>query len=1561
MRQLGAASGAGFPAITTTKHPNKHPKKHKSTAGKVLLAAIVHHDTINEPVASQSSDRQHTQKLVDGQCKRVSGKASNANSDKFEGRVNEKSSLRNEKKRNKKEKEVEERNKQTDYMSNCIEIETSPSTTPIKTKIKAAINACYTHENSNNVEESRQADSNDAANSGGRRKFSKLFSKKRKTPAKTAATTTLIDNSNPSKRDQQLDRHHQIPPTKMTKKENSNQVTSNQQVREQVDKQQINVCEERQASSCEKIFENDREQVIEFKFDLIVNEDSCETNEESTITTTTTKTRGQKKQFNCNDCDHDNVDYDNYDVNCNVDSSDRESRLMNCKLDDNVNELVESFILDSSDVCFMSTGKQKSERIIGGDSNKFPASANNNDFAADTRCCNEFDYLNKLLLHTLTYSFQLLEVKKRRRRSTMSKLGNDSNISSQSDDELANLFINNTELNFLDLSNNKCTLTTESYSIEMSATLLLNTQSTGRRVANKRTERGSISNKSADDDDDEDAEQPQTPTQDTLCNYYILDLLSNDDSYLKQIDELISLSNKTLSLDEYLAKINCDFENNNKEQQTIFDDDDDNDPRVASTTNQCGSGLYKIYEQSSIDCASIEEGLKLAQRIRDRLEQLESSLKMHESKQRQAASGKSSTLESISLFKPKIINNKLLIIGLKLKEKIDSGLFSNRMCLIDFDPNFIEMHSVFESIFNGQALAYLKRHKLHLKELESRFNGLVSNLLLSSSGTTYKTTKATTTSERNGIKTNLNSLDTSSFRDYDDLVKQHHQVASQSKLIQAEWIIYKQLSSALIRTLMIVHVHRLTNIMPSTIIADNNDREYYEQYLMKENLIVLKFARSIQRASALRLKRRKRHLKSHLASSNVSIASNASATTNDMIFNNLSLNSQKETLHFDCYTTTTPPPPPMVAGDYYSPHFYRNEPGHLVGIDTLSNLAIRNLHNNKQRIHSERTRQHEQQYYSQSRRPSNNKKYHVEPISNPKGFQNNCQQSDLATTESSSMSTSSGSQTRQIQSSRSSRRRDFDMRDNFVNNYSDSDSITSANLNSCSSSSFNRLQHSSLSHHNNRHQSHHNYHHHRSSSKQRRLRRDIELKWIAKQFSSRPLMQEQELLRRYYQHHHPHDKQTASQSPSHIELADFQKMSPTQRSSSVSRVPRNSSQVIQIDCSPTNTDNNLSSLSLQHLDEHSNSRMLVNGDDTTLIGVEDNTDNVSDICSIVAEPPKQLKLEEFLNQLSSIIVPSSNITGITQDKCKSTQNNGNSSQYTMLVEPADKIQNKKKNFQGETRVPNSSREDFRNLTEMMCKNRGIAQQQMAANRFELNVDNSNIPLRSNLNVIGPDDTPFVQIDQNNVTNTAVNEDDEDCKSHSSILEQLSSLALESNTRLNNRNQHQHNNNTSEREQLKLSDVSDLSTSQEHFVLQPLNCSATLDGSSYNQPLNSQQTSKIPKTTGHLQKLLYNSSQLPRKITQSRVTVRDPSSVEERLKALSISCQAPPASPSASSSGAFTLSTDSSCSSSSSSAENNTQKRGTANNLVSTSEKQSGTMGEQYLYASVIRSRQNVNI
>lgn len=30
-------------------------------------------------------------------------------------------------------------------------------------------------------------------------------------------------------------------------------------------------------------------------------------------------------------------------------------------------------------------------------------------------------------------------------------------------------------------------------------------------------------------------------------------------------------------------------------------------------------------------------------------------------------------------------------------------------------------------------------------------------------------------------------------------------------------------------------------------------------------------------------------------------------------------------------------------------------------------------------------------------------------------------------------------------------------------------------------------------------------------------------------------------------------------------------------------------------------------------------------------------DNASDVCSVVAEPPKQLKLEEFLNQLSSAI------------------------------------------------------------------------------------------------------------------------------------------------------------------------------------------------------------------------------------------------------------------------------------------------------------------------------------
>lgn len=1529
MRQFAATSDTGFPAITTTS--SNKSKKHKSSAGKVLLAAIVHHDTLNELVANQSTEchPNYNQKLVNDKTKATS--SSNNKSDKFEVRDVEKSNSRSKNSRKVEVgvegNQVEERNKQTE----CIGfIGTETSSTPIKSKIKAAINGCYTH----NFER-KQESSTIMASSNGGRKFSKLFSKKKK----TQVTKTLIDNAQtngypPSaessnfKKDQQL---HQIPPTKINERENQqfNQVAYQQ--REQVDKQQINVLEAHQASNYEKIFETDKEQVIEFKFDLIVNKESCETNETTTIPTVNT-TRDQKKQSNCYDFYHDN------DVNYNADL-DKESKLMNCKLDDNINELVESFVLDSSDVCFMSTGRQSSKKLAALHNPQVSAS----ELAADTSFCDEFDYLNKLLLHTLNYSFQLLEVKKRRRRNTIVKLGNNN---SQSNDELANLFINNTEPNFEDLITNGHNKypSTESYSIEISATLFLNRNSSHNlHLRGVKTETGSSDN-CADHD-----ERLQTPTQETLSNYYILDLLSNDEIYSKQLDELVPSSlHKTQKINQILAELNCDSENKEPAKQKPFvDNPQEASRRVNSAMN----------EQISIDCANIEEGLKVMERIRNRLGQFERNLKVNTGKQQKTnRESSSATASSDSYAKSTTVDNKLLIIGLKLKEKIDSGLFSNRMCLIDFDPNFIEMHSIFESIFSGQALAYLKRHKLHLKKLESKFKGLVSDLIDLTNATSIITSTG-----GNGTKSNLNFVNGSYFKDDDDLEKQHHQVASQSKLIQAEWILYKQLSSALIRTLMIVHVHRLANTIPSTITntnnIDGNDSgirdecgEYYEHYLMKKNLIALKFARSIQRASAIRLKRRKRHLKSHLASSNASVASNASATTttND-ILNSLSMNDQEETSHFDYYTTTT-------IGDCYSPHFYQNEPGCLISTDSTSNLANPNHHHGKRRIH-DRSRQQYLRYLSQNG-CTNNNRHRAEPISQLKAFQYSCQRSDFATTESSSMSTSSGSRTRQIRSSRSSRKRDSNLRDNSINNFSDSDSITSTNLNSCSSASFNRPQNSFLSNNNSLHRNynrnnHDQRHQHRSSSKPRRLKRDIELKWIAKQSSSRPVMQEQQLL------HHHYDKQAATQSPSHIELSDF-KMSSTQRSLSVSRVmtaPRNSSQVIQIDCSPSNTDNNLSSLSLQHLDENSNSRTLVNSGDTTLIGVEDNTDNVSDICSIVAEPPKQLKLEEFLNQLSSIIAPSSKITGIIQDK---------SIQNKTLVESSNKIQNEKKDFQGEASVPNSGREELRNLTEMMCRNRSMAQQQMATNRFEPDVDNNSTHSSNDLDAIKQGDTLDVQANQNNDTNTEVNEDDEDCKSHSSILEQLSSLVLESNSRLNYRNQHQHDNShVSEREQHKLSHVSNRNNPQEHFVLQPLDCpldNSSVDILSCRQQLNSQQASKIPKTTGHLQRILYNSSQSPRKVARSRVTVRDPSSVEERLRALSVSCQAPPASPPTSSSGAFTLSTDSSCSSSSSFVENNI-KRGTIqpNDSESPLENRSGIMDERNLYASVTRGHQKVNI
>jgi hypothetical protein len=265
---------------------------------------------------------------------------------------------------------------------------------------------------------------------------------------------------------------------------------------------------------------------------------------------------------------------------------------------------------------------------------------------------------------------------------------------------------------------------------------------------------------------------------------------------------------------------------------------------TATTTAYWSDPAANVGQTSFCECSSACKALEALELVRLRANRRASD----DGSQRQAIANDDG---------PK---NLTLMVNLKLKQQVNGGNFTNRMCLLDIsEPRTSDLAAIVESIFSGQALAHLKKQKARLRLLEMQMTEATTN----SDSTTATTTTTPTTNN-----------------------KHHHQVASLTKLIRAEWLIYKQLSSALIKTLAIVHCHRLSPEEAARQAADlaepgqvsvamvsAEDRLVVERHLMDYNLGLLEFARALRRASAMRLKRRKRRLRSHLAKSNLSLVS----------------------------------------------------------------------------------------------------------------------------------------------------------------------------------------------------------------------------------------------------------------------------------------------------------------------------------------------------------------------------------------------------------------------------------------------------------------------------------------------------------------------------------------------------------------------------------------------------------------------------------------------------------------------------------------------------------------
>lgn len=499
----------------------------------------------------------------------------------------------------------------------------------------------------------------------------------------------------------------------------------------------------------------------------------------------------------------------------------------------------------------------------------------------------------------------------------------------------------------------------------------------------------------------------------------------------------------------------------------------------------------------------------------------------------------------------------LFILGLKLKQNINGGIFGNRMCFIDFDAEICELHPIFESIFSGRALT-------HLKSRQNRFIYLNDN-----SHGFEKTDRI--------------------------LLKQSHLAASSDPrepsdiLTRAELILYKQLSSALIRTLTIVHVHKFKRT--------NSEITDSEHALMQKNLLLLNFAQTIHRASQWRLRRCKRMYKIRLGSSNVSMASNQTET-------------------------------PTCLDHLATPsHSRRRQRRHrMERFDTQSGRrrTLRRAESPRDEWSLAALIRPQAEHSSCLNRPVDGKTRR--PSDSSTCLLRSQRQSADIFTESSSISTSSGSQRAPTSVSKHNPTARVATRPlGLWSNLSDTDSVASTNLVSFSSSSPQN----------------------NTSQLPDRLMRDIELRtWISKAT---------ELT---------HNLGISKRANSALSRG--------QNSNYLGSPPDS---IALMDCP-------------NHIPLKSNDSVL------------EPPDNSSDICSVIAEPLKELKLEQFLSQFNDCFVP---------------QGNRRASEIDPSLEMS-------------VRTSASSK------------------------------------INGGLKLVGCHD------------------DDEDCKSHSSILEHLSSLALETSTK-----------------------------------------------------------------------------------------------------------------------------------------------------------------------------------
>lgn len=671
-----------------------------------------------------------------------------------------------------------------------------------------------------------------------------------------------------------------------------------------------------------------------------------------------------------------------------------------------------------------------------------------------------------------------------------------------------------------------------------------------------------------------------------------------------------------------------DFEGNKFKMIDLFDCTI-NSERLANSEQLPFSNL------APVDCFELSEALEAIQRLQDNFE--------------------SSSNENSAI--------NLLVINLKLKRRIDCGLFSNSMSLVSFDPHFEQLNQIFMSIFSGQALTYLKSKKM----------------------SPWGAVSAQPPAANQKHKHHQNAY--SSIGTNDRLL--HH----------VEWLLYKHLSSALLKTLIIVHVQKLA---PSGSIGHDGAPilSDTERRLMADNLILLDFAKLIRKVSTQKLRRRKKHLKSHqtlLFSSNLSLP-----------------NGNHQCQHDDANQM-------MAGGTIF-------EPTNL-GSGMVQSAAKRKSSMNMDLALSRHKRRHLRD---------------LQELRRFDFFDATDRSLHNGAPDSSQSNSSAESSRRRLAKNKLMQQAASQL--TATTSFSDTDSNVSANLN---------------------------------NSKQSMLSHRI-----------------------YQKISQANGKQS---SPPSMEMSTF-RHGASFSSSSSSATKKNS--IIAIDCQ--------SPIKVVRSPRADNVSIVADIND------DYQDDNLSDFCcSIisVAEPPKQLRLEEFFGQLNSIIIASPPSA---------------SDQQRESVHGADK-----RSIGSDNVLSGLDQLDLRGPP---------TQQQAGYSHFTTETNRA---------------APY--------------EDDEDCKSHSSILEHLASLALESNTKLNNRSQ-------------------------------------PLAGQDVRQADNG-------KEAGHSQMLptAGNRSLIPApKAGQQQQKL---SSLEDRLKALSVSCQqeqqqsASPSSSSTSSAFVSSSSTDSSCCSS----------------------------------------------